>query len=623
VCGIFAVLCNNSSRLPGDAQARTDRALDAIRHRGPNARGTFIDAANRFAIGHVRLSVIDVSALANQPFWSNCGRYFVIFNGEIYNYVEIKADLEIEGETFSTHSDTEVLLRALMRWGPSAINRFNGMWTFVYGDTLTNQFVISRDRWGVKPLFTYEHDGMLVLCSEAKGILAWLGAVPKPNQHAIGLFLKYGIGGECEFSWFSGINRFPKSTYQIVDLHHPSFTDAPSVMYWQYPKQRTVKNLSDAINRFEQLLSDATKIRLRSDVPIGLSLSAGIDSATIAFLASSQFKRSLESYTAWHPPVEKSELPMAQRLAREFGHTSTAVAETKDQELVEDLRTCIYHLDSAHSSPAIVPYLNLCRSARKTLTVMLEGQGADELLAGYPQFALFAGLDQLLRGQLPSLMQSLYSNILSVGRKVMFMDLARFASPRLYAMQARRWRAAQLLGSECMNAISLNFRQLALSQSNLAHSLEFWHSENLANLLQYGDAVSMSVNLETRCPFLDYRLVEFCFSLDTQLLFRDGFGKYLLRKLVEPNLPKELTWRRKKDGFGNSTTKNIGALVHKQGLPSKPLEFAIEIGLFRPLLRDPRVFAQLSENIQFRIYSTLLWLDIFYGKQPAQSLAGK
>ena len=127
------------------------RALDAIKHRGPNARGTHIDPSGKYAIGHVRLSVIDLDESSNQPFWSSCGRYFIIFNGEIYNDLEIRAELEKDGIIFRTKSDTEVLLAALIQWGTGAINRFNGMWTFVFGDTQTNQFVVSRDRWGVKP----------------------------------------------------------------------------------------------------------------------------------------------------------------------------------------------------------------------------------------------------------------------------------------------------------------------------------------------------------------------------------------------------------------------------------------------------------------------------------------
>jgi len=587
------------------------RALDAIKHRGPNARGTHIDPSGKYAIGHVRLSVIDLDESSNQPFWSSCGRYFVIFNGEIYNYLEIRAELEKDGIIFRTKSDTEVLLAALIQWGTDAINRFNGMWTFVFGDNQNNQFVVSRDRWGVKPLFRWEHDGQLILCSEAKGIIAWLGATPKPNKNSIGLFLKYGIGGECEESWFEGINRFPQASFQRVDLK--SDRVSPPAAYWNYPTKRTISNLELAREQFGVLLTDAIKIRLRSDVPVGLSLSGGMDSASIACIVGENFNKGLESYTAWHQPKEKSELPMAQRLAKKFGHTSTDVPETDHDQLLIDLKTCIYHLDAGHNSPAIVPYLNLCRAARSTLTVMLEGQGSDELLGGYPSFDLFASLDYLLRGKIRQSLSCIRANAYSLGWANVFMDLIRFFNSTVYAYQANRWNAQSILCEDVNWAKPDQFRKLSITKSNFNNALIFWHTFNLTNLLQYGDAVSMSVNLETRCPFLDYRLVEFGFSLKTDLLMHDGFGKYILRKCIETRLPSEIVWRKKKDGFGNSTTHIICELVKERGLPQGAVEKAIEFGIFKHHIRNPTVFQKLPENIQFRIFSVFLWLENFYG----------
>ena len=586
------------------------RALDAIKHRGPNARGTHIDPSGLYAVGHVRLSVIDLDESSNQPFWSDCGRYFIIFNGEIYNYLEIRAELEKDGIIFRTKSDTEVLLAALIQWGTGAINRFNGMWTFVFGDTQTNQFVISRDRWGVKPLFCWEHDGQLILCSEAKGIIGWLGATLKPNKNSIGLYLNYGIGGECEESWFEGINRFPRASFQRVDLKSDSVS--PPEVYWNYPTKRTLNNLEEAREQFDVLFNDAIKIRLRSDVPVGLSLSGGMDSASIASIVSEKFQRSLQSYTAWHEPKEKSELPMARRIASQFGHVSTDGPETAQDQLVKDLKTCIYHLDAGHNSPAIVPYLNLCRAARSTLTVMLEGQGADELLGGYPYFDLFAALDFLFRGRFRQAWQSLMANAHALGWRNVAMDAVRFAINNVFINQARLWNAQSFLCEKSMSAQPSHLRKFSISKSNFNNALVYWHTYNLTNLLQYGDAVSMSVNLETRCPFLDYRLVELGFLLKTDLVMHDGFGKYILRKCIEKTLPQEIVWRRKKDGFGNSTTRMISELVKEKGLPYVAVEKAIELGIFKPHIRNPEAFQELPENIQFRIYSVLLWVEIFY-----------
>ncbi len=591
------------------------RALDAIQHRGPDARGTHFDPQGRYALGHLRLSVIDVAASSNQPMWSECGRYVAIFNGEIYNYLEIRAELEKEGVRFRTNSDTEVLMMAIVRWGHDAINRFNGMWSFVFGDTRTNRFLISRDRWGVKPLFACERAGSLILCSEAKGILAWLGSTPRPNPHAIGLYLKYGMGGECQESWFEGVERFPQASYREFDL--AAAGDSPCVAYWDYPLRRSLRDAGEVRERFEALLVDATRIRLRSDVPVGLSLSGGIDSASIAWIVGGKFQRGLEAYTAWHEPKEKSELPRAIRVAKQFGHTMTDVPETSHDQLVQDLKTCIYHLDAGHNSPAIVPYLNLCRAARSTLTVMLEGQGADELLGGYASFDLFAGLDYLLRGKVGQAASCVRANARSMGWGNVLMDALRFSSVSVYAEQARRWNAQNILCQESMDAVPESFRHLSLSRTNLSDALIFWHRYNLTNLLQYGDAVSMSVNLETRCPFLDYRLVELGFAVDTQLLLRDGFGKHVLRTLTEPVLPRDIVWREKKDGFGNSTTRMVREVVERRGIPRAAAEAAMDMGLLLPKIQDPGVFMNLPENIQFRLFSVFLWFENFYARDRA------
>lgn len=192
------------------------------------------------------------------------------------------------------------------------------------------------------------------------------------------------------------------------------------------------------------------------------------------------------------------------------------------------------------------------------------------------------------------------------------MDAVRFAISKVFINQARLWNAQSFLCEKSMNAKPNHLRNFSISKSNLNNALVYWHTYNLTNLLQYGDAVSMSVNLETRCPFLDYRLVELGFLLKTDLVMHNGFGKYILRKCMEKSLPQEIVWRKKKDGFGNSTTSMIRELVNKKGLPNIAVEKAIELGIFKPHIRNPEAFQDLPENIQFRIYSVLLWVEIFY-----------
>jgi asparagine synthase (glutamine-hydrolysing) len=356
---------------------------------------------------------------------------------------------------------------------------------------------------------------------------------------------------------------------------------------------------------------------MRSDVPFGLSLSGGIDSAVIAWLASEVDRRPLSAYTAFSEPRERSELPRAQLVASRFGHTSHPILQSGVKRTLDDLRDCIYHLDAPHNSPAIVPYLELCRAARNSLTVMLEGQGADELLGGYLTFGVFAALNQLQRGEL---IQSIFSARTAMSEQGVLRTLAdvgRFSNRRVYLRQADRWGARELLGTECLHADPGPLRTLRIDRStNFEEALRFWHERNLTNLLQYGDAISMSVNLETRCPFLDRRVVELGFRMDTDLMFKNGFGKHVLRQFASGSVPDEVLWRRHKDGFSNPTMAMIQHSAASHGWPALGLDLALHHKVVTPAIRDSMPIRRLGENATFRLYSTMLWFEAFQSGRP-------
>lgn len=612
MCGLFAVLSNISDQLPTDIENRLHRALNAIQHRGPDARGTYVDPKKRFAFGHIRLSVIDIAATSNQPFWSSCGRYCIIFNGEIYNYIELRERLTQEGVVFRSQSDTEVLLQAIIKWGTKCLNMLNGMWGLVFVDTQTGRFLISRDRFGVKPLYTFEHNGSLIICSEAKGILAYVDSMPAPNCETIGLFLKYGVGAERRESWFQGIERFPIASFlETNGDRQGNFCTTPTT-YWQYPTSRTIDSMEDAAEQLRETLVDAIRIRLRSDVPVGLSLSAGLDSSTIAGLTSNRLDRHLLSFTFWFEPVEKSELKGAERIASQFGHTLTAIQQADRTSTLKDLATCIYHLDSGHASTAIVPYLTLCRQARQSVTVMLEGQGADELLGGYPGLALLAGADWMMRGNL----REFIACCRQYGRQKEWrripLEYLRFASRYIYSKQATRWNAGGLLGAIAANVNPTNLIEVGFGTDNLAKGLKLSHHEGLVSLLHYGDAISMSVNLETRCPFMDYRIVELGFQIRTSLLINNDLGKMPLRRSMDAILPKEVCWNLRKDGFTNPVSTVVREQVIHNGLPQEALKLAVEFGIFKNADAIQDAALKLPENILYRIFSVLVWVELFY-----------
>jgi asparagine synthase (glutamine-hydrolysing) len=592
-------------------------ALHAIRHRGPDANGFFVDPTRTLAMGHARLAVIDVRPESNQPFWSECGRYCVVFNGEIYNYVELRQELERLGVSFRTASDTEVLLKALMHWGEQAHRRFNGMWAFVFADLRERRALLGRDRWGVKPMFMAHSDGQTVICSEAKGIHAYRGYVPEPNRVAIGVNLKYSVGGEFPSSWFAGIDRFPQGCWQSCPLGSRSPSEPPTA-FWTYPEPMDAIGEGEADRRFAELLDDAIRIRLRSDVPLGISLSGGLDSSTIAWLVGQRFHQRLDAFTAWFKPREKSELPMAQSIAERFGHRSFSVAEADVDGIEEDLRSCVFHLDAGHHSHAIVPYLNLCRAARKRLTVMLEGQGADELLAGYSYMYPFGAVDSMLSGDMRGALRTIRAQIASDGWLRSVQEWIRYSSRTIYLHQDKRWGSNNLLGDGVLDAPHGALMHFAANRRNLYDQSVQHHRTGLTSLLQYGDAISMSVNLETRCPFLDFRLVEFSMALPNRLRLRDGFGKHILRRMAAEHLPSEITWQRRKLGFVNSTIRTLRERHRVHGLPDKTVECAVDLGLLQARIRDPEVVERLPDSVFFRLSTLLAWLDVFYLRTPVR-----
>jgi asparagine synthase (glutamine-hydrolysing) len=481
-------------------------------------------------------------------------------------------------------------------------------------DTAAGRAIVSRDRWGVKPLYVQRSGSLLLACSEIKGLLAFQGSSYAPDHESIGLYLRFGIGGERRNTWYDGVERFPPAMSEVFTLGSPT---SESTRYWSYPTTRDIRDPHDAMDGLKAALADAVRIRLRSDVPFGLSLSGGIDSAVVAWLAAEVDRRPLSTYTAFSEPRERSELPRAQLVASRFGHACNPVLQSGNDRTIDDLRDCVYHLDAPHNSPAIVPYLELCRSARTALTVMLEGQGADELLGGYLTFGLFAAVNQFQRGELVQGIRSIRTTMTEEGWFRALSDVGRFGSRRLYLRQADRWGAQHILGPRCLLADPGALRSLRLHRpDNFEEALRFWHSQNLTNLLQYGDAISMSVNLETRCPFLDRRVVELGFRMDTNLLFHDGFGKHVLRQLASGSVPDEVLWRRRKDGFTNPTLAMVRGQTLQHGWPVLGLDLALQHGILTPAILDPAHTRRLGENATFRLYSMMLWMEEFQSGKP-------
>jgi len=548
MCGIVGIVRLNEKARPATTE-QIAGMVAAIRHRGPDAADTLV-LQNGHGFGHARLSVIDPVAASNQPFVSHDGRFTLVYNGEIFNYIELRKDLQAKGVIFRTQSDTEVLLEAYREWGPDCVGRFNGMWAFGIHDCQDDSVFCSRDRFGIKPFVYGLHGSRFLFASEAKGILAAESEFRVPNSRSLSLLLRSSVSGYNSETCFEGIDR-------LLPAHNLFIREGKVAVsrYWDYPESHVeIQSDTECHDRFSEILSDAIRIRLRSDVPIGLTLSGGLDSSAIACLTKRHHSAPLHTFTAAYSNYPQwDESPRARMLADDLGYPSTRVT-LESSEFITNVRRAVFHLESPHHSIAILPYWNIIRRAREDVTVLLEGQGADELLGGYVSVTAMDALKDDVRQFRPAQavrrLHAGFSGKLGFSGRRFGMELVRSACPDLHRSY-RRWRGDEqvYLGALRGGDDSLPVRTVHSKCDAVTSSLRRQHERGLQNLLLYGDAISMAHGLESRLPFMDYRLVEFCFALPGRFKLHNGLGKAILRNTSRGVVPDYILDDPRKLGF--------------------------------------------------------------------------
>jgi asparagine synthase (glutamine-hydrolysing) len=556
MCGIAAIISLKTGQgISPESERQCLRMAEAMRYRGPNAVGSYLHAPLG-ALGHARLSIIDLSDSANQPFVSSTGRSVIAFNGEIYNYLELREELEREHRyPFRTKSDTEVLLAAYEIWGESCVSRFNGMWAFVIFDLAQQTVFCSRDRFGVKPFLYAKQSDRLIIASEAKAILEIAPEFRKPNFTALSLVLRASIGGQNYETCFEGINRLPPA-------HNLSIFDGKikTNRYWDYPCEgQSSLDESSAVDQFRALLTDSIKLRMRSDAPIGLTLSGGLDSSAITRIASENSSKVLKAYTAGynHPNYQEDETALASIVASRCNVELVHINTTAD-DILPGIQKLVFHLESPHAATPIISYLKIMERAKEDVDVLIEGQGADELLGGYTDSIAYPVLRELLsRGDFSGISRTLRLGLSGkFGQPgLSFAAMLLRTSLRVpglhYAYRTRRGDEAVYTG-ELRSETADNWQTRSfpvISGNHLRSALKSQHENVLVNLLQYGDAIPMAYSIEGRLPFMDYRLVEFAYQLPSDLLFRNGHTKYIVRRAMTDQLPAEVVWNKQKRGF--------------------------------------------------------------------------
>lgn len=631
MCGIFGIY--NIDKSHPLSERRFQFSLSLLYHRGPDAR-CHVQFENDVLLGHTRLSIIDLDDRSNQPM-GLFNRFWIVYNGEVFNYIELKQELEDLGHRFVTESDTEVVLTAYVQWGGQCVERFNGMWAFAIYDRIDKILFCSRDRFGEKPFYYALSNGLFIFSSEIKAIIAYQPNLVVPDYNSISNFCRTSVGSQHSKSWFRDVLRLQPGHNLLIRNNKLNLT-----RYWDYPfREASKRSFVDLREEYLYLFRDSVRIRLRSDVPLGLTLSSGIDSSSIAcvmhgidpkphhffssyFDVEHEFKGSSDVYKNSVGPI--NEAKDAQRLAEELGQNFHGVS-TSYFGLPDQLVHIVYHIESGNSSPAIIPLMQLYALAKKHVTVVLEGQGADELLGGYITNNIWPAISELIiAGKLSDALKSYlcFSETYTLTYSVKI--ILRILSNRFPFLSIAHQKLHNI--DKVFGPLLQNYQRVPDypplqhqgASSILSRVLQGQHSGGLVNLLHYGDALSMAHGLENRMPFMDYRLVEFVWGLPSEVKIKLGVGKYLHREAMRGLVPDRILDQNVKFGFN---TPIADQFICRKGQRSESVDILLSQrclgrGLFdaqgvKSLLNDHWSGRRNHGPLLFRLLMTELWFRTF------------
>jgi asparagine synthase (glutamine-hydrolysing) len=568
MCGIVGVY--NFASAPRDERPLVERARDAMIHRGPDDAGMFQSEDRRVALGHRRLSIIDVSAAGRQPMSNEDGTVWITFNGEIYNHERLRPALEEGGHRFRSRTDTEAIVHLYEERGPDCVLEIEGMFAFGLWDGARRRLLLARDRLGKKPLYYAELGGRLLFASEIKALLEFPEIVRDIDQQALNLFLTFS-NVPAPRTLFAGIRKLPPAHWLTCDENgRISITRYWSPLDASWPA--TVSE-QEAVNQVRRLLQDSVRKRLMSDVPVGCFLSGGVDSSSNVALMSRLMDRPLTTFSVGFTGFGEAEnfhdLPYARRVAKRFGCDHHEIMVTAEQ-CRDHLPVLVEQQDEPIGDPACLPMHFVSQGTHERgFKVVLVGEGSDEVFGGYDDMASIVdtsyrrwrvvnllprivrwGLHRALRllrappGRIDVVRRSIDGEPLYWGLDVVFWDTEKEA---LLRPEAR----AQM--GESAGAVVGRYHDDLLAAHPDADVMQKMSYVELSNrlpelLLMRVDKISMAHSLEARAPFLDHRLSAYALSLPQRLKIRDGQTKAVLKRAVEPFLPREVITRRKQ-GF--------------------------------------------------------------------------
>lgn len=557
MCGIAGIIKKKNFKVE---QEEIQVMNDTMAHRGPDAEGIYIDA--HIGLGHRRLSIVDLSECGNQPMFSHDKKYVLVFNGEIYNYIELKEQLRKKGAVFATGTDTEVIMEAYRFWGMNCTKKFNGMWSFALYDIEKNRIFFSRDRFGVKPLYIYESEDEFIFASEIKCITAIRPEQKMVDITQIARYLADYQEDMDEHTFYKNIHNFPKSHNMLYYLENDTLEYQK---YWEIDVKEFKKKwkCDNPYQKFLELLEDAIRIRLRADVKVGASLSGGLDSSTIVGIVSKKFHKKMHTFSSVYKEKncnEKEYIDCMNQYADTIPHY---IYPGRSENIIQDMEKMLYYHDGPCYSAS--PYSGYCvyGGVGNCVKVMLDGQGADELFGGY-LFFYKAKLKEVLRKSGWAAKIRAAGLIVSIWK--IYPEMARDLTDELCkdVLRMKKWRGVKnkiRRKKQCQTTlkyrkdfskidlkIKLQENDSIISVLDKELNLQLQY-RILPRILHDVDRNSMAKSLEVRLPFLDYRLAEFSYTLSDEDKIRGSFTKYIIRKSCKKYLPEKIRDRRNKMGF--------------------------------------------------------------------------
>jgi len=605
MCGISGIFNFNGTPVDGKQVSEMNRI---ILHRGPDGNGVYTE--NNLGIGSTRLAIIDLREISNMPLYDTENRYVIVFNGEIYNYVEVGDELRKKGYKFHTDSDTEVILNAYKEWGEDCLHRLNGMWAFAIWDKQEKTLFCSRDRFGIKPLYFYKDDSKLIFGSEIKQILS-CGIDKTVNDNTIYDYLVFNFIDHTENTFYKNITKVQAGHKFTIKNNEFKLS-----RWYNLPNTGFMQDTTNLYKDFYKLLYDSVRLHLRSDVEVGSCLSGGLDSSAIVCIMHdilhNEGKPEIQkTFTACYDDPLIDERPYVEEVVKQTGSTKYFLFPDVNGFL-SDIDKMTYHQDEPYTGATVFAQWSVFKKIHETgIKVVLDGQGSDEILLGYFSFFPFHLKRNLLNpfrfisefvngvktsnlGYNKFLQNLIYFNTGSVRYRHVLKNSSAFVQPNFISSHNRRD-----IFNEMIAASGLEENRL----SNL------WNI-SIPSLLRYEDRNSGAFSVEARIPFLDYRLVEFIFTIPLDKLIQKGWTKSVLRKSLKGKIPEDIRMRKGKLAFSVPQKKWIKESI---GYIEDTFTNDFRSGKFvdRSKVLDLLKSGNFNDKVVYRAFALEKWMKVF------------